>query len=26
MMNQLMARMQNPQMMQNPMQNPMFTR
>jgi len=26
MMNQLMARMQNPQMMQNPMQNPLFTR
>jgi len=26
MMNQMLARMQNPQMMQNPMQNPMFTR
>ena len=26
MMNQLLARMQNPQMMQNPMQNPLFTR
>jgi len=26
MMNQMLARMQNPQMMQNPMQNPLFTR
>ena len=26
MMNQMLARMQNPQMMRNPMQNPMFTR